>query len=200
MLINHGYLQLAEKLEHGDLKKVDWSRSKAYALGLNSLYINLEGREGQGIVLPDEKNALLRQLKDELLKWNGLDQKPVIEQVLSQEEAFQGALATYGPDLVIGYHRGYRASAETGLGQFRPDEIEANPEHWGGDHCFNSHTVPGVIFSNQGLGGITNPSYADIPGLALGKSLKSGGSAPPPTYSHEDAETLEKRLKDLGYL
>jgi predicted AlkP superfamily phosphohydrolase/phosphomutase len=199
-LINHGYLITGDTADTGDLKAVVWSRSKVYALGLNSLYINLEGREGQGIVTVDQKNGLVQKLKDELLQWKGPDNQSVIEQVLTQKEAFQGPLVNYAPDLVIGYREKYRASAETGLGQFKADEIEANPEHWGGDHCFNARAVPGVLFSSQGLGNFPDPSYSDIPALALGKSIKSTGSAPPPVYSHEDTETIEKRLKDLGYL
>jgi hypothetical protein len=57
-----------------------------------------------------------------------------------------------------------------------------------------------VLFSNQGLGDFPNPSYADIPLLAIGKTLRQSDSAPPPPVSDEDQETIEKRLKDLGYL
>jgi predicted AlkP superfamily phosphohydrolase/phosphomutase len=199
-LINHGYLSLLEPVEWGDLKRVNWKESRAYALGLNSLYLNLEGREGQGIVSLDQKTGLIHSLKNELLQWTGPDGQSVIEKVLTQDEAFHGALATYGPDLMIGFRKKYRASAETGLGQFKANEIEANLEHWGGDHCFNAQTVPGVLFSNQGLINFPQPSYLDIPALAIGKTLRPSDTAPPPVYSNEDTETIEKRLKDLGYL
>jgi len=57
-----------------------------------------------------------------------------------------------------------------------------------------------VLFSNQGLGNLSEPSFADIPSLAIGKILSPADSAPPPSYSDEDQEAVEKRLKDLGYL
>jgi len=34
---------------------VDWSRTKAYAMGLGDVYINLKGREAHGIVEPGEE-------------------------------------------------------------------------------------------------------------------------------------------------
>ena len=124
----------------------------------------------------------------------------MVRSVLTQAEAFQGSLAEYGPDLVIGYHANYRASAETGLGKWKTKEIEANLDHWGGDHCFDAREVPGVLFATQGLQNFPNPSYADIPVLAIGKPLRANDSTPPPTYSGEDQGMIEKRLKDLGYL
>jgi hypothetical protein len=199
-LIDHKYLVPKQEDATQDLKGADWSKSQAYALGLNSLYINLKGREGEGIVPLSEKSNLIQNLREELLKWRGPDGGAVIQKILTQEEAFEGPLTEYGPDLVIGYSPGYRASAETGLGQWGVNDIEVNNDHWSADHCFAAETVPGVIFSNKGLKHLSDPSFADIPLLALGKHLSKSDAAPPPSYSDEDQEAVEKRLKDLGYL
>ena len=199
-LANRGYLTPQQPGETGDLKGVDWAKSQAYALGLNSLYLNLEGREGQGIVPASRKSELLQSLREELLQWRGPDGGQVVQNVLSQVEAFQGPLAEYGPDLLVGYRPPYRASAETGLGGWKAEEIQTNRDHWGADHCFAASMVPGVLFSNRSLVDLPTPSYADLPTLAIGKALRTSDSAPPPTFSDEDQETIEKRLKDLGYL
>jgi len=199
-LIKRGYLTSQSPGESGDLKAVDWAKSQAYALGLNSIYLNLEGREGQGSLPSSKKYELVKSLRDDLLRWRGPDGGQVVQNALSQAEAFQGPLAEYGPDVLVGYRPPYRASAETGLGQWKGKEIEANRDHWGGDHCFNAQAVPGVLFSNRRLTNLSNPSYADIPALAIGKALRQGASAPPPTFSDEDQEQIEKRLRDLGYL
>src|ERR1700682_866394 len=47
-----GYLALKDgKSESGDwFEDVDWSRTRAYTMGLNGLYLNIKGREKQGIV------------------------------------------------------------------------------------------------------------------------------------------------------
>jgi hypothetical protein len=56
------------------------------------------------------------------------------------------------------------------------------------------------LFSNQGLVNFPEPSYRDMPLLATGEELEGGVSAPPPSFSDEDQEILEERLKSLGYL
>jgi predicted AlkP superfamily phosphohydrolase/phosphomutase len=199
-LIEQGYLHPDPKAESGDLNGVDWGESRAYALGLNSLYLNQQGREGQGIVPAGQRDELVASLREALLRWKGPDGGQVVQNVLARAEAFHGPLADYGPDLLVGYRPGYRGSAETGTGQWKDQALEPNAGHWGADHCFDARAVPGVLFSNQGLDGFPDPSYADIPVLAIGKTLRPRDSAPPPSFSNEDQETIEKRLKDLGYL
>ncbi len=198
-LIDHGYMSVKNPAS-SDLKEVEWSQTSAYALGLNSLYLNIAGREGNGKVLESDTEHLLNKLKEELLLWRGPDGGQVIQNVLIRAEAFQGNLAKYGPDLFIGYRPPYRGSAETGLGQWRSEAIEVNTEHWGADHCFDSKAVPGVIFSTNELANWAAPSYRDIPAITLGKDLKKIQNTSAPTYSDEDKEQVEKRLKDLGYL
>jgi predicted AlkP superfamily phosphohydrolase/phosphomutase len=199
-LVDEGFLTPMETKNDGSLKEVDWSKSQAYAIGLNSLYLNLKGREGQGILGEAQKADVIEKIRKGLQQWKGPDGKNVIHKVHTQEEAFDGPYTPYGPDLVIGYAEGYRASAETGLGEWKKEAIEPNEDHWGGDHCMDASVVPGVLFSNRGLKDFPNPSYADFPMLAIGKKLTVKDSAPPPSYSDEDQEVLEERLKDLGYL
>jgi predicted AlkP superfamily phosphohydrolase/phosphomutase len=50
---------------------VDWSRTKAYALGLGGIYLNLAGRERDGIVAPADAPALLAEIKAKLLGAHG---------------------------------------------------------------------------------------------------------------------------------
>lgn len=183
------------------LTHADWDNSEAYAVGLNSMYFNLAMREGQGIVLPDDQEALGAKIKDALLNWKGPDGNNVVQSVETNQEAFEGPFSHLGPDLVIGYAPGYRASAETGLGNWADTAIETNTDHWNSDHCINPAAVQGVLFSNQSLADFPNPSYKDIPSLAVGAKLE--GRAKPPKedkLSDEDRETVEERLKGLGYL
>ena len=198
-LVERGYVKTMDNAS-SDLRAVDWSQTQAYALGLNSLYLNIAGREGKGIVDENAAMQTLAKLKDDLLQWKGPDGGQVVQTALIRTEVFQGPLAAYGPDIFVGYRPPYRGSAETGLGQWRSEAIEKNTEHWEADHCFDSKSVPGVLFSNEGLGNWAAPSYRDIPALTIGKDLKTQAAAPPPKYSDEDQDEIEKRLKDLGYL
>ena len=49
------------------MQDVDWSQTIAYGLGINGLYLNLKGRERDGIVEPgEEREALLTELTERL--------------------------------------------------------------------------------------------------------------------------------------
>jgi len=199
-LIERGYLTPKEAGESGKYQGIDWPRTQAYAIGLNSLYINLSGREGQGIVGEGEKEALLNQIKHDLLAWHSPEGKTVIQRVMSRDEVFVGPYAQYGPDALIGYAPGFRASPQTGLGGWEKLTIQANTDHWGADHCIDAEAVPGSLFSSRGLTDFPHPSYRDIPLLAIGEELEAGSSAPPPALDSEDDAVIEERLKSLGYL
>ncbi len=127
-------------------ENVDWVRTSAYALGFNSVYLNVKGREGSGSVGPDEIDNLCIDIIQKLTKWKE-DGKAVIKQVYSGREIFFGDQVDNGPDLVIGYQKGYRASKQTVLGEAPAGKlIEENLDSWCGDHCCDPSFVPGVLF------------------------------------------------------
>jgi predicted AlkP superfamily phosphohydrolase/phosphomutase len=201
-LIDEGYLVLKTPKDQGKLEDVDWSQSRAYAIGLTSMYLNLREREGQGVVQDPEALSMLDTLKGKLLEWEGPDGRKVVHGAWKGEEAYEGPLVEYGPDLVVGFNTGYRASAQTGLGGWEAEVLEFNQDHWNADHCMDPSLVPGVIFSNRGLRDLPKPSYRDFPELAIGVPLDPEETKPPkaPKFSDEDQDVLEDRLKDLGYL
>ena len=198
-LLEKGHLTSTEPMS-GDLKTVDWRGTQAYAVGLNSLYLNLEGREGQGVVPVERRRELAERIQAELLAWRGPDGQPVMQRVWLNEQVFTGPLAGYGPDLVLGYSAGYRASAATGLGGWQGNALEPNRSHWGADHCFDPAAVPGVLFANRDLADLPRPSYRHIPMLTVDAEPDSSASGPPPSIEGEDASTIEDRLRSLGYL
>ena len=197
-LADHKYLCL--KNGGGDLSGVDWSATKAYAVGLNSIYLNVSGREGQGSLRPDEIEPLLAELQTRLLDWKDGDDAHVVRNVRLKHETFHGPFTRFGPDLVVGYAPGHRASAETGLGRIPDLAIEANTDHWGADHCMDADVVPGVIFADRDLGDFGSLSYRDIPFLAIGKHLDQSHIKPPSQAAGEGQKDVEERLKGLGYL
>jgi predicted AlkP superfamily phosphohydrolase/phosphomutase len=199
-LIEQGYLVPKEESGSGGLQEVDWSQSQAYAVGLNSVYLNLAGREGQGCVQADQHDRLIEKLRDGLFDWRGPDGRPVVRQAWRRDEIFAGPFTEHGPDIVVGFSPGYRASADTGLGKWGASSVEPNHDHWGADHCVDSRVVPGVLFSNQDLDNYPHPSYRDVPAMTVGKALDQDRIAPPPSFSAEDQEIIEERLESLGYL
>ena len=134
-LVDNGYMSAVSAANgKGSMMMANWSRTQAYAIGLNSIYLNLAGREGQGSVSPDDKEAVANRLRDQLLQWRDERGRQVVGHVWHQHEAFDGPLVSYGPDLVVGFAPGFRASAQTGLGEWERDALEPNRDHWGADH------------------------------------------------------------------
>ena len=164
-LLKNGYITRKEGAG-GDpnepFNDVDWSRTRAYGLGLNGLYLNMRGREREGTVEPGAADALLREIRQKLLDVRDpKDQSQVITRIDLASEAYQGPYAHSGPDALVGYNRGYRAGWKTILGAFPPDVLEDNTNAWSGDHCMDFTKVPGVILSNRRLAAET-PALTDI--------------------------------------
>jgi predicted AlkP superfamily phosphohydrolase/phosphomutase len=140
---------------------VDWSRTTAYGLGINGLYLNLKGREEHGIVEPSEADALLTELTNRLEGFRDFDDKPVIRGVYRSSTIYAGGATALAPDLIIGYRRGYRASWATTGGILSEDVISPNDNAWSADHCADALEVPGVLWCNQAIRG-QNPSLVDL--------------------------------------
>jgi len=143
---------------------------------------------------------LLTELNSKLSAWQDADQSPVIQKIRLKHETYSGPYARFGPDLVVGYAAGYRASAETGLGKIPAAALEPNTDHWGADHCMDSDVVPGVIFANRDLRDFGAISFRDIPFLAIGRHLDQSKLKPPSQASGEGQKDVEERLRGLGYL
>jgi predicted AlkP superfamily phosphohydrolase/phosphomutase len=144
------------------LEDADWSKTRAYGLGINSLYLNLKGREKFGVVSPDsEREELLNTLIVDLEAIRDVDGKQVILKVYRSDELFSGPALKYAPDLIIGYSGDYRASNETCLGTLSEEVLADNYSAWAADHCMDPTEVPGVLFSNRPISSRT-PSLIDI--------------------------------------
>lgn len=147
-LRDFGYLNPREC--NSILTDADWSRTRAYGLGINGLYLNLKGRERDGIVEPgEEQEKLTRQLIARLQSVKDFNGQQVIRKVYRSSEIYTGSATALAPDLIIGYARGYRASWETCLGELTPDVLLDNTSAWSADHCSDALEVPGVLFSNK---------------------------------------------------
>jgi predicted AlkP superfamily phosphohydrolase/phosphomutase len=153
-LHEQGYLSLEPGHDQcGDyLSGVRWAETQAYAIGLSGIYINLGGREPQGVVAEAEAAALRAKIRAGLLelKEPGTGE-PVISEVFDTHERYDGPFLDNAPDLLVGYHRGFRASWVTAKGGSGAEAVEPNTRHWTGDHCMDPRLVPGVLFSSLPL-------------------------------------------------
>ncbi len=169
-LARNGFMVFKNGAKNGGplFENVDWVRTRAYALGFNSVYLNVKGREGRGSVGPDEIDNLCIDIMQKLTEWKE-DGKAVIKQVYGGREIFSGDQVNNGPDLVIGYQKGYRASKQTVLGEAPAGKlIEENLDSWCGDHCCDPSFVPGVLFSaNLHKANIALPASISVKDISL---------------------------------
>ena len=165
-LKKEGYISVIDESiqdEKEFFQNVDWSRTQAYGLGLNGLYLNLASREINGIVMPGaEKEKLINDLVQKLLKIK--DPKTnaqVIQRVYRPEEIYSGPYIKDAPDLLIGYNWGYRASWETTIGKLTKKIFADNKNKWSGDHCIAADLVPGIVLTNKKIR-VNEPSLLDL--------------------------------------
>jgi len=165
-LYDNGYLVLKDGVppENVDmLFGVDWLRTRAYAIGINGLYLNLAGRERQGIVQPGaEQEQLLAELKTRLEQLTDpLDGKRAIKTADRSDQVYHGDMTRIGPDIVVGYSAGWRGSNESALGKIPAPQFEDNMLKWSGDHCIAASEVPGILMVNRPVRR-ENPSLVDM--------------------------------------
>jgi len=169
-LADEGYLGLRNPYMRGKgefLSNVDWGKTKAYGLGLNSLYVNLEGREAEGTVTSLQKTALVDKLCEKLLAVR--DPKTgeqVVLRAYKTSEVYSGPQADSAPEIIVGYKRGYRASWATSLGSIPEGWFEDNKEAWSADHCMAAEELPGVFVANRPLQ-VKGPALYDVTATVL---------------------------------
>ena len=163
-LYKNGYLALKNGNTSREwFQDVDWSRTKAFGLGLGGLYINLKGRESKGIVEPGEAyDGLKKELIDKLSGLRDEDENQVaIESVYDSREIYVGPYVHEAPDMIVGYTPGYRVSWDSVTGKVNDTLFEDNTKAWSGDHCIDPRIVPGIIFSSHKLN-TESPAIIDI--------------------------------------
>ncbi|HMN10500.1 MAG TPA: alkaline phosphatase family protein [Gemmatimonadaceae bacterium] len=134
------------------LREVDWGRTRAYALGLGSIYLNVAGRERDGIVPAGESEGLADRIAAALAGLRDGERGTVaVLRGRTRRELYRGARAAESPDVVVDFNAGYRVSWGTALGGFGDGVFENNTRKWGGDHIVAPELVAGVIFSNRAL-------------------------------------------------
>jgi predicted AlkP superfamily phosphohydrolase/phosphomutase len=161
LLLDNGFLTLKAGIEPGEaagdmLRQVDWTRTRAYAIGLSGIYLNLKGREAQGIVPDEDKSSVKSALCQGL---SGLldperAKTVAIRRVQPREAVYHGAYLEEAPDLAVDFAPGYRVSWSSSMGGIALSQFEDNIKKWSGDHIIDPECVPGVLFMNRPFRGL----------------------------------------------
>ncbi len=158
-LVQHGYMvfdgQVSPKKGLDDLfgrgqfwEGVDWSRTRAYAVGLGQIYFNLKGRESRGIVSPGtEYDALQKEIGDALARELDPDDKAqIFRSVYKRDDIYKGEYLRNAPDLQVGFNDGYRVGWQDTMGGVQRTFVENNNRKWSGDHCATATEISGGVF------------------------------------------------------
>jgi len=163
-LIDNGYMAVKgmdRKHRREGLFNIKFKQSRAYAIGINCFYINLQGREKDGIVPVSEKRRLMEEIAAKLEQVRDEDGTRAIEKAYIVEDLYPDADPLVAPDILIGYRRNYRGSWSTALGGMGKNQFVDNKDRWSGDHCIAMNLVPGVLLSNMKIA-VDDPELSDL--------------------------------------
>jgi len=169
-LLSEGYLTLKEGADGSEewLQSVDWSKTRAYAVGLVGIFLNVAGRENHGIVQPGEEAAALKQ--ELISKLSGSmdteEDTVAINQAWDTDTLYRGPYKGNAPDLLIGYNHGYRISWGCAAGVVAGPVFEDNVKAWSGDHIVDPRIVPGIVLSSHPIDA-EDPHIVDLAPTAL---------------------------------
>jgi len=144
---------------------VDWSKTRAYGMGFNGLYLNLKGRESKGIVEPGaEADALIAELKAKLEDVMDGDTRVVLNADVASV-VYTGERLSEAPEILVGYNSGYGNSDASTQGQIPHAVLEDNlGGTFNGSHLMDPRVVSGVLVCNSAWGelALDDPRLEDL--------------------------------------
>lgn len=153
-LRDNGWLVLKDGKQTGTIPTgdVDWTKTRAYNIGFNAIYVNEQGREAEGIVPPGDVDKVMAELSAQLLAAKDpKDGKQVVRKMARAKDIYAKDRMAEAPDLVVGFDAGFGNSDQSTLGELIPEWITDNTSRWSGNHLMDPDVVPGVLFSNKPL-------------------------------------------------
>ena len=148
-----GYLGVANRdmlTNVGFLQGIDWSKTKAYSIGLSSVYINEKGRESQGIVSKDDAPKVIAEIKEKLLQVkDAITGEKVFTNIYTRDD-YKGEAMAEAPDISLGYARYFQSAKSCAKGGLGEGMFDLNKDKWSGEHASADVAwCPGIFFCNQ---------------------------------------------------
>ena len=133
-------------------------------MGLGQIYVNLQGREGHGIVPPSDSVAVQDALVSRLLTMTDPNTGArMVDAVYKRDDIYKGPFLQNASELQVGFADGYRVSWQTSLGGSPPGIVYPNMKKWSGDHgSYDYKQTSGTLISSRKLAG----DQADIMDIA----------------------------------
>jgi predicted AlkP superfamily phosphohydrolase/phosphomutase len=152
-LFDHNYIKLHSEIDYDNAvlipTQANWDETRAFAIGLNGLYLNIKDREPNGIILPQEKMAEMKKIEQLLLDLKDpLNGEHPVGKVYITENIYSNTHLDAGPDMIIGYNRNYALDSACALGGIGRNAISDNLNRWSGDHIIDPYQVPALLLTN----------------------------------------------------
>jgi predicted AlkP superfamily phosphohydrolase/phosphomutase len=152
---------------------IDMARTKVYADETRSiLWVNVQGRDPQGTVAPQEYEAVRSCVIDELKKLKDPDTgQPIVERVYRREEVYHGPFVKDAPDLMVMWHNdeyrsrpSYTSSGGAFMKRIERDELEKLELNL---QANADHRMDGILFlRGEGIKQAHEIKHANIMDLA----------------------------------
>jgi len=232
-LMARGYLHLKAMIDDPTMltaDMIDWEKTRAWGEGgyYTRIFLNVQGREPQGVIPQREYEAFREQLRGELESLGDDKDRPIGTRVFKPEDIYRSA-QNIPPDLIVYFgDLNWRGAGSVGYGRVHIFENDTGPDdaNHAEDGIFILKVDP-ARFAEAGLetgqrvDGLSvydiSPTILDIFGIPIpsdmiGRStLRAEGAGftasrntetqgESQDYSTEEEETIRKRLEDLGYL
>jgi len=221
---------LDRKVEYGSafLDEIDWARTRAFFAQDKGVWVNLAGREPEGVVPESDFDAVIEEARSALLRLTSHeDGEPVFEGVMRRDEAFAGAWSSRLPDLVMVTRRDeYVYNERPGYGEVIVPADSTTGTHsrdgiliaWGRgvENNASFETQPNLRdVGPTALASLGCPLTTDMDGRVLmevlvdssdlsrqGSSYKQtvDESAVNSVYNTAEEARLRERLRALGYI
>jgi predicted AlkP superfamily phosphohydrolase/phosphomutase len=182
-LYEHGFLKVNYPERRGEkddgFRYVNWPETQAYSVGFQDIYLNLYGREPNGVVMPgDEADRVCAQIIEGLEALTDPETGArVITKVYRKEDVYHGEAFEEAPDLIVGFAPGYENADESALGSVPKELIVDNDDAWSGSHLMDPIHVPGVLLANKKFT-LRDPELRDLTVTILAEFGIDAGDLP----------------------
>ena len=214
-LIKDGYMSLLEYPMRPTLfkdVKVDWSKTKCWSTGYaGQLYLNMKGREPQGIVDPKNYDELLDELTAKLKDIPHKAGTSLNTHVWKRDDLYSGPYAKYGPDLFVSFNEGRLGTSELlGHGQGKVCSVDTAKGSGDAAHSLYGYfVIAGPSIPAEGeLKEVSllnvAPTVLDVLGVPIPKNMEKPSilsmvRKKEATDSKEAERIVRSRLEALGY-
>ncbi len=209
---------------------IDWGQTRAWGEGgyYSRIFLNVHGREPQGVIPQEEVEPFRDRLKKEIESLGDEDGRPIGTRVFKPEEIYHSVTGV-APDLIVYWgDLNWRGAGTVGQGSVHIYENDAGPDDANHDEegIFILRPEPGRLAkaglrAGQEVDGFSvydiSPTVLEILGVSIpphmiGRSIfrakekwrADATNLKPPVfgqnYTEDEEATILKRLEDLGYL